>query len=688
MYQINFVCSAIRTGVLLAILLSTLRPIQAQPQHQIDSLKAKLNTSSGEQQFEVLTELTRVYFDTDYTLALDYSNQAYEWAMARGDSLKMVTSARRIGQLYNRMGKIQEALNTLMNALPIANRNRYREEQKRILNNIAVSYGYRADYDKALEYHFKTLTMREEDGDIEEIAVTINNIGFVYFKLRNYPKALEFYNKALEYLQKSNDKSFLGQQLINIGLCHNQMKNYSEAFNNFKKAFETCEDKCQDQVKISGRFGMGVANFGMEQYDEAITYFMESLEISRSTNNTRYEGENLVYLGKIYIALGKHDEAIRVLKNSEGIATKNAYNELLIDTYRQFSVLYNQISDHENASSYQMRYITLKDSVYSERLIDKIAELQTNFAERENIATIAAKEEVITRQRMLNVSIGIIAFMAALLVFVLYRSNRVVRRVNAALSEAKAELQVLNVDLDKKVKEKTASLQKVNEELDNFIYKTSHDIRGPLASLKGICNLALMEVKDTTSLDYLKKLDETADKLNKILTRLLIVNQINNATLNFEPINLGALIDEIIMIESKRGLPPRFAIKKEIDKNVSFSSDRELVRIVLENLIDNAIKFYNDSERIDPFVRVKIGSTNNHLDIYVIDNGLGVAQVHPDKIFQMFSRASERSGTGGIGLYLSKLATERLGGAIGLGITHEGYTEFRVTFPLRKPEEA
>ncbi|MFN3840911.1 MAG: tetratricopeptide repeat protein, partial [Cyclobacteriaceae bacterium] len=545
-----------------------------------------------------------------------------------------------------------------------------------------------ADYDKALEYHFKTLALREEDGDSEEIAVSLNNVGFVYFKLRNYPKALEFYTKALEYLERSKDKTFFSQQLINIGLCHNQLKNYTEAFNNFKKAFEECGNECPDLVKISGRFGMGVANFGMERYDDAITYFTESLDISRITKNTRYEAENLVYLGKIYIAQGKPIEATRALENSERIASANTYNELLIDTYRQFSILYSQINDHENASVYQRKYIILKDSIYSEHLIDKIAEVQTNFAERENIATIAAKEEVITRQRMLNISIGIIAFMAVLLVFVLYRSNRIVRKVNTALSMAKAELQTLNADLDKKVKEKTASLQKVNEELDNFIYKTSHDIRGPLASLKGICNLAIMEAKDTTTLDYLKKLDETADKLNKILTRLVIVNQINNSTLSFEPINLGELVDEIIMVESKRGLPPRFVIKKEIDKGLSFSSDRQLIRIILENLIDNSIKFYNDSDRVDPFVRIKIEQNNEHLLVQVIDNGLGIAQVHPDKLFQMFSRASERSGTGGIGLYLSKLATERLGGSIGLGITAEGFTEFRITFPIVPAQSA
>lgn len=665
--------------ILITILLNTL--VSAQSFQRVDSLKSRLNNISEEHQFDILIELSREFFDSDYKQAAEFGYKAHEWALKRGDSSKIVRTARIVGQLYNRMSRPKEALNILLYALPIASRNNFVEEQKRILNNLAIAYGYQAEYDKALEYHFKTLVMREEDGDTEEIAVSLNNIGLIYFKLRNYPKALEFYTKALEYLQKAKDKSFMGQQLINIGLCHNQMHNFNDAFETFKRAFESCGSGCHDVIKVSGLFGMGVANFGLEKYNDAIGYFSESLEISKASNNSRYEAENLVYLGKIYIAVAKPDEAIKKLEQAEQIAAQYAYNELLIDTYRQFSVLYHQVNDYENASAYQRKYIALKDSVYSERLIEKIAELQTNFAERENLATIAAKEEVITRQRMLNFSIGIIAVLAALLVFVLYRSNRAVRRVNMALSEAKTELQILNADLDKKVKEKTASLQKVNEELDNFIYKTSHDIRGPLASLKGICNLALMEVKDPASIEYLKKLDETADKLNKILTRLLIVNRINNATPVFEPINLGALVDEIIIVESKRGLPPRFVIKKEIDKTLSFYSDRELVRIILENLIDNAIKFYNDSERIDPFARIKISRSTSQLEVQVIDNGVGISKVDPDKIFQMFSRASERSDTGGIGLYLTKLATEKLGGSITLGITPEGYTHFRVTFP-------
>ena len=106
------------------------------------------------------------------------------------------------------------------------------------------------------------------------------------------------------------------------------------------------------------------------------------------------------------------------------------------------------------------------------------------------------------------------------------------------------------------------------------------------------------------------------------------------------------------------------------------------MRIVLENLIDNAIKFYNDSERVDSFLDIHIERMHDAgVKIRVIDNGIGISESNPGKLFQMFSRASERSETGGIGLYITKTATEKIGGKVGLQTTPEGYTEFYVVFP-------
>jgi signal transduction histidine kinase len=398
----------------------------------------------------------------------------------------------------------------------------------------------------------------------------------------------------------------------------------------------------------------------------------------------------------VAIERSQYDSAMVLLNEAEIIARAAGYNQLLIDIYKQFSRLYNTTEDYKNAAIYQDKYIQLADTLIGQELVKNIGKIQANYEERENIATIASKEILIKQQRSLNIAFFFIFLLAGLLVLVLQFGNRNIKRVNAKLSEAKeviqkqnAELENKNRELDIEVDKKTLdlasanqSLKQVNDELDNFIYKTSHDIRGPLASLKGMCNVALLDVKDPVALDYLRKLDATAERLNSILTRLVIINQINNSKLSSETIDFKTIVNDVLMLERKKGLPPDLKIGIDIAPNTSIESDKELVRIVLENLIDNAIKFYNDSDRVDSFLDIHITQmVNGGVKVRVIDNGIGISESNPGKLFQMFSRASERSETGGIGLYITKTATEKIGGKVGLLTTPEGYTEFYVIFP-------
>lgn len=677
----------------------------------VDSLKALLDGKLGADKFDILFELSRAYTSTSWDEAFAYSNQANELAYQLGDSFRIVKSCRLNAQILRRLDKLDESIEAFETALSIAERNQdkseFLTEIKYILNGLAITHTFLANYDKALDFHFRSLVLREREGDKFEISVTLNNIGLVYFKLRNYERAKEYFDRSLSLRIESKDNYDLDRLYINLGMTSIHLKNFDEALDYISQGLKTCGDNCSNDVILEGEFGLGVANFGLEKIGVAKKHFEESYDISKKIDNKRFQAENLVYLAKIAIQENDSDKAKSSLDEAEVLAGTSKYNQLLMDTYKQFSILYNQIKDFEKASTYQNKYIQLKDSLIGEDLVKNVAKIQTQFEERENIATIQLKEDALKRQRNLNIAIGVIAMLAALLGFVLYRSNMVMRRVNSELSDAKAvienqnlRLQNINRELDARVKEKTAellktndeldrankSLSQVNDELDNFIYKTSHDIRGPLASLKGICSVALMDVKDPLALDYLTKLDVSSGRLNVILTRLLIVNQINNAIVGKEPIDFNGIVEDVILLENKKGLPPKFEIKKDIQPNISFQSDKDLVRIILENLIDNAIKFYNDSERIQPFVHIKIGMQDaKEVVVQVIDNGIGIAEAKPDKIFQMFSRASERSGTGGIGLYLSKLATEKLGGQIQLRTNPDGYTEFFVSFPMRMP---
>ncbi|MDH4057626.1 MAG: tetratricopeptide repeat protein, partial [Cyclobacteriaceae bacterium] len=525
---------------------------------KIDSLNSLLKEQIEEDRFETFVQLAIAYADNDNVKSLKNIDVALTIASDFEDSTKIVRAGRIKGQLLRRLERLDESIELFESILPTARRKNLNNDYKVILNSLALAYTLKADYDKALDYNFQSLVIREREGDKAEISISYNNIGLVYFKISNYEKAVEYYLKSLSYKKAVDDKYDLDRLLINLGLSYNQLNRYEDAKKYIDEAFEICGENCDTEILIDGKFGLGVTYYKLSRYPESEEQFSESLRISRSTDNKRFQAENLLYLGRIALANNDFDRAKSVFNETEEIAIQYGYNRLLIDTYKEFANYYNQSQDFENASLYQNKYIDLKDALIGEELVKNISKIQTQFEERKNIATIADREEALARQRMLNIAVGIIAVLAALLVFVLYRSNKVKQKVNSALSDAKAiiedqnkELQahthILQREVDKAtsdLKVVNASLEKANEELDNFIYKTSHDIRGPLASLKGMCNVALMDVKDPLALDYLSKLDLTAAKLNRILTRLLIINQINHTTVNPEPLDFNNIIDD------------------------------------------------------------------------------------------------------------------------------------------------
>lgn len=683
-------------------------PAFSQNEGKIDSLKALLSSSRDTTRFKILSELFKQTNQSNFEEALTYAQQAFHQAEALGDSVKIVEGGRMMAYSLDDLGRSDDAITLLNRLIGIASRNKDRYPElktkiKYLYNNAAIAYMYQGKYDSSLSYHFKSLELREQEGDKKSIGTARNNIGLVYFKLGNFEKALDYYLQSLELKREMNDQVDLDRILINVGLCYNELGQPKEAIESFSEALNNCKNDCSDVVLKEANFGLGRAQLILKSYDQARDYFIKSLVISKKQKDTRYWLDNLIGLAAIEGRLNNYEKSLEYLKEANELAQGAEYVESLLQVYQQTYTTYNIISDFKSAALFQEKYILLKDSIYSTGLLRSLTKVQTNYENRENIKTIRLineniklKDEQIQRQRIQYLFIVLVTILIVLLATVLIWANRRQHRHNAALSEAKRviedqnkELTKSNEELDRRVQQKTRdlfltneSLSQVNEELDNFIYRTSHDIRGPLVTLKGVCNVALLDVKDSLAQDYLKRLDLTAEKLNSILTRLLIVNQINHSELDASTIDLKQMIDDILVTERKNGLPPKLLIEYELDPNVRLISDRQLVKIVLENLIDNAIKFYNTSERISPYVKIKVDRANaDKVRIRVEDNGIGINPRDKDQIFHLFVRASERSETGGIGLYLSKLSTHRLGGEIILADTSEKGTAFMVLIP-------
>jgi signal transduction histidine kinase len=244
-------------------------------------------------------------------------------------------------------------------------------------------------------------------------------------------------------------------------------------------------------------------------------------------------------------------------------------------------------------------------------------------------------------------------------------------------------------ELDLIVKEnvaqqKNAELQKVNDELDRFVYSVSHDLRSPLSSILGLINIA----------KHASSLDEVKDILTMIQGRVNAQDHFIREIMDYsrnartetarEPIALLSLVDEVIDALKFNIHAEKIEFLRAIDADLIVHSDRIRLTIILSNLIGNAIK-YHDFSKKNPFIEV--GFHANPPKIYVRDNGTGMTPEQREKIFSMFYRGSDRSTGSGLGLFITKEAVSRLKGTIEVETKAGEGSTFKVIIPdLLTPE--
>jgi signal transduction histidine kinase len=509
--------------------------------------------------------------------------------------------------------------------------------------------------------------------------------------------------KAIKTSEELKDFTHQERVYINLGLAENQLGKYNEAIDFFNEGFKICKDNCDDNIIKEGLEGLGYAYQANRNYEKAKENFLKSLTISRRQNDSRYSSENLFSLGKIEIELGNEKQGLIYLNEAESLVEAANLAEGKLSVYKELANYYGQRNDYKKSLRYQNKYTSFKDSIYSDKLIKNITKVQTNYDQRENIKTIAEKDqvlalqkEVIVRQQRQYFFIVAIACLIVALASISFYYSRRQQRANKEISKAKnliqeqnERLESHNRQLEDKVKDRTGdlllsnnALQKLNDELDYFIYKSSHDIRGPLATLKGMCNIALMDLKDPVALNYFKKFDITTDKLNVILTRLQMVNYVTHSRLKPEPIDFKTIVEETIEFEKRKDAIEHFSFHHEIEPGCEIISDEFLVRTIVENLIDNAVKFRKASDRIRPHVNIKLTREGGLVKVLVQDNGIGIGSEYAHDLFKMFVRASEQSEIGGVGLYLIKLAIDKAGGDVSLIQSGPEGSTFQVLFPL------
>lgn len=269
-----------------------------------------------------------------------------------------------------------------------------------------------------------------------------------------------------------------------------------------------------------------------------------------------------------------------------------------------------------------------------------------------------------------------------------YEEGQVVRLVGNLMDiterkRAEEEIRRLNQDLEQRVLNRTAQLEAANKELEAFAYSISHDLRAPLRHIDGF--LELLHKKTAATLDeqvrhYMDAIAESAKRMGLLIDDLLSFSRMGRHELFKTPVDLTALAQEVIQDfeQETRGRNIRWGVAEL----PIVSGDRALLRIVLVNLLSNALKFTQPRA----LVEIEIGYTHgeNETVFFVRDNGVGFDMHYADQLFGVFQRLHQQEdfeGTG-IGLANVRRIIERHGGRTWA----EGEIDHSATFYFSLPQ--
>ncbi len=292
---------------------------------------------------------------------------------------------------------------------------------------------------------------------------------------------------------------------------------------------------------------------------------------------------------------------------------------------------------------------------------------------------------------ILQIFIGVISITSIIL------SSTVYERLDAQLT-----IQKFNETLETKIDERTKALndeisfrkraedklkvtnrqlRKANVELDNFVYKVSHDLRAPIASVLGLVNLAKKENKFDTLKQYFDMVGRSAVQQDSFIRDILDLSRNSRLLVDKKRINWQELINDTF--EHLKYSVKDKAIDRKININgkSSFYSDQRRIKVIFNNLISNAIRYSNGK---DPLIEIDVKINKTNANISISDNGVGIEKKHQKKVFEMFYRATDANAGSGLGLYIVKESIDKLNGNIDMMSDVGIGTKFLISLPNLK----
>ncbi len=315
-------------------------------------------------------------------------------------------------------------------------------------------------------------------------------------------------------------------------------------------------------------------------------------------------------------------------------------------------------------------------------IINSLKEKYFDVTDLENkliVSEAQRLEEQKAFRQKLFITLSVLFVFTILILLLVYFSDKL-RKQKKELVRVNGEINRINENLESLVAERTRLLEEANKELDTFLYRASHDLRSPVCSIIGLCNIAL-HLSNGESKELVERVVLTTSSMDKLLKKLSIISEINQPT-NFSSITMLDLLENVRSNFSKVIGEHKVKFTVDCPADLVMFSYPNLVETILSNLVENALFYAVMKDPQNATVALAATIKNNGVEISVYDNGIGVEETINSRLFDMFFKGHVNSKGNGLGLYIVQKSVQALNGKIEVESEVGNYARFIIWLPL------
>lgn len=600
----------------------------------------------------LLNQISGKSFPKDVTKTEQYAREALKLSDSLHFKTGIMWATRNLALAENIKGNLEKQMDLTINALKLADELKDSYAAGVLNTDIGNILVEQNQPRQALRYQKKALRIKQALGQPAEIARTLNSIGSSYISLNKPDSALHFLVESEKIKLSLNDHAGLAVTYENIGHIYTQKQQYGIALPYFEISEQYYEEADNVNGLVKAHLNIGFAKTMLHRYEEAEQHLAEAAQLNTNLRNLK---NTLIY--------HQHMATLDSARGNYAAALAH---------YKQFSMMNEEMFSVEKTkfiANTKEKYESEKKQ-HENKLLRKEQQL--------HLATIK-------QQRIFVIFCAMLLLGLFVITAVLYLMYRRQQELYSQLNHRNTQVQEQN----KIIMEQNAELESGNQVKDKIFSVISHDLRSPLAILEGLLFLLRDDKMSEEqfrifSHELWRDMKNTAYMMDNLLQ--WASSQMKGIHVTPDDFDISTILNSEFELLQSLAKQKEITLTHELRRPVMVYADPDMIRLVLRNLISNAIKF----TPVNGSVNINYLLMPDKIELIVQDNGLGIAVVDQPKVFSniYYSTSGTRNEKGcGLGLPLSKDFIERNKGHIWFHSISGKGTSFHFTLPLSSEEE-